>query len=135
MAPEVGKCGDYDQKCDIYSLGLIIYEIWEPFKTETLRRININKLKNYCHVSKEFKHKNAKQAEMIDRMIFKDPKDRINSYELLNSNLIPDKSDEEILHDALKILKLPKSSVAFKNFITHFFNPISNEPVFKNKLK
>lgn len=72
---------------------------------------------------------------MIDRMIFLDPKDRISSYELLNSNLIPDKSDEEILHDALKILNLPKSSVAFKNFITNFFNPQSNEPVFKNKLK
>jgi serine/threonine protein kinase len=74
-------------------------------------------------VSKVFKHKNAKQAEMVDRMIFKDPKDRINSLELLSSNLISNKSDEEILHDSIKILKLPKSSVAFKKFISNFFDP------------
>jgi len=83
---------------------------------------------------KEFKQKNAKQAEMINRMIFNDPHDRINALELLNSNLLPDKSDEEILHDSLKILKLPKSSVAFKNFLHNFFNPLSKDPnpTFKN---
>lgn len=66
-------------------------------------------------------------------MIFKNPNDRINALELLNSNLLPDKSDEEILKESLKILKLPKSSVAFKNFMNNFFNPVSHEPVFKNK--
>lgn len=63
-------------------------------------------------------------------MIFKNPNDRINALELLNSNLLPDKSDEDILHESLKILKLPKSSVAFKNFLTNFFNPVCHEPVF-----
>lgn len=46
MAPETVKLGKYSFKTDIYSLGIIYFELIHNFKTEMERSIMINKLKN-----------------------------------------------------------------------------------------
>jgi len=51
MAPEVSSGHtNYDQMCDMYSLGVVLYELYEPFKTQTQRNKEINLLKetNKC---------------------------------------------------------------------------------------
>ena len=46
MAPEVKNGGKYDQKCDLYSLGMIYFElIHPPFKTQSERIAVLNNLR------------------------------------------------------------------------------------------
>jgi len=50
-------------------------------------------------------------------MLYKNPNDRISANEILSSNIIPGKTDEESLKDALKIIKLNKSHNNYKEFL------------------
>ena len=87
MAPEVLK-GDYNEKCDIWSIGAITYYLLsgtEPFKGETSNKIFAKILYTEPDYTPE-KLKNVSQLaiDFIKRCFVKDPDNRISSQEALS---------------------------------------------------
>ena len=82
MAPEIfeGKGEkDYDYKCDLWSIGIIIYQLFfkdYPYKGNNQLAI-YNKIKN--EGKKILKRTNNNNLDnLIDSLLIKDPKERIN---------------------------------------------------------
>ncbi|XP_018333470.1 eukaryotic translation initiation factor 2-alpha kinase [Agrilus planipennis] len=79
MSPEQYKGEKYDYKVDIYSLGVIFFELLIPFFTEMERVKALTNLRNKVfplEFPKEYKHEKA----LLNLMIADDPKDRPTTF-------------------------------------------------------
>ncbi|CCF58303.1 hypothetical protein KAFR_0E01490 [Kazachstania africana CBS 2517] len=112
VATEVlnGK-GNYNEKIDMYSLGIIFFEMVYPFSTG-MERVNI--LKGMRSVDIEFPSdfdvNRMKNEEKIIRLLLDhDPSKRPGARQLLNSGWLPVKHQDEVIKEALKSLSNPSS--------------------------
>ena len=88
LAPEIWKDLSYDYKCDIWSLGCIIYEICTsrpPFRGTSLKELGRNVLNGYYLPVTGF---SSDINKIISKMLTVDPKKRASTDELLNSDII-----------------------------------------------
>ena len=85
MAPEILAGEEYDNKCDLWSLGVIIYQLFfkeYPYKADMQLAI-YNKIKNYGKkILKRTKYENL--DNLIDSLLIRDPNKRINYEEYFN---------------------------------------------------
>ncbi|KAG0730464.1 Eukaryotic translation initiation factor 2-alpha kinase 1 [Chionoecetes opilio] len=88
-APEM-MGGNYGPKTDMYSLGIILLELFMVFKTNCERNIVISNLKTNDDLDPELLHHWPLIARWIKRLIDKDPASRPTAQELLDSNLFPE---------------------------------------------
>ncbi|CAD8070428.1 unnamed protein product [Paramecium primaurelia] len=87
LAPEQEQ-SQYDSKVDIYSLGIILFEMYYPFKTD-MERINyITQLREQCKFPKDFDQKvgmvDNEIRDKITALVNKDPQKRPATQSLLN---------------------------------------------------
>ena len=83
MAPELEKGLGYDERVDIYSLGLIYYELIKKFSTDHERYIHLNQLHQEERIKDEqLIREMPEECEIINRMIAKDPIKRLKSKEI-----------------------------------------------------
>lgn len=85
-APEVLNCDkSYDYRVDLYSLGLIVFEMWHPFKTVMER----------CKMFSDIKSSTVKIPDSLEPKIIKevmsgllqhDPKDRMVLDEVIKNH-------------------------------------------------
>nr|CAG8460903.1 12706_t:CDS:10 [Entrophospora candida] len=105
VAPEVANNAvigsRYNQKVDIYSLGIILFEICYKFSTEMERRVTIiNIRKPQIIFPKDFlKDKMVNQYHIIQWCLQHNPKDRPTSMELLKSEWMPAKIEDENMQE------------------------------------
>ena len=88
LAPEVWKDLPYDYKCDIWSVGCIIYELCTsrpPFRGTSLKELGRNVINGYYLPISGFSND---IKEIIAKMLIVDPKRRASADELLNSDII-----------------------------------------------
>ena len=88
IAPEIWKDKPYDYKCDIWSLGCIIYEICTsrpPFRGTSLAELGRNILTGYYLPFSGFSND---IKNLISKMLIVDPIKRASINELLNSDII-----------------------------------------------
>ena len=88
LAPEIWKDLPYDYKCDIWSVGCIIYELCTsrpPFRGTSLKELGRNVLNGYYLPISEFSND---IKDIIAKMLIVDPKRRASTDELLNSDII-----------------------------------------------
>jgi len=83
-APEQMSNAQYDQKADIFSLGLILYVLFNPTQTQSERFDMIRKCRQYGP-SKEFSAKFPELAVLIKKMVSEAPINRPCAEELKNS--------------------------------------------------
>ena len=86
IAPEVLK-GDYDEKCDIWSCGVIFYILlcgYPPFNAETDEEIFSAVLKGeFVFPEEEWNSVSEEAKNLIKKMLVLDPKKRISALEAL----------------------------------------------------
>ncbi|XP_063847557.1 eukaryotic translation initiation factor 2-alpha kinase 1-like isoform X2 [Scylla paramamosain] len=87
-APEV-KEGNYGEKSDMYSLGIILLELFMVLKTDCERSIVIRNLKENGDLDPDWTKRWHSIAEWIKRLVDKDPAKRPSAKELLESSLFP----------------------------------------------
>jgi len=75
-SPEIKKKELYTEKVDMYSLGIILFELWQPFKTAMERCKNIEMLRNEKRLLHSFVHKYPKQSNLILRLTEESPEAR-----------------------------------------------------------
>ncbi|CAD5213206.1 unnamed protein product [Bursaphelenchus okinawaensis] len=68
-APEQLNSNNYDVSADIYSLGIVIYEIFQVFKTDMERVSALKNIRKLNHCSEAFTFKWPNWTELIDSMV------------------------------------------------------------------
>ena len=103
MAPEIyeGEGNkNYDYKCDLWSIGIILYQLFfkeYPYKGETPIAI-YNQIKNRGNkVLKRTKNNNL--DNLIDSLLIRDPKKRINYEDYFNHSFFKDKLNNNIINN------------------------------------
>lgn len=107
MSPEQETMSKYDEKTDMYSLGITLFEMFYPFKTKMYRDEVLKTIKEK-HIFPadigNFATKNI--INIIEKLTETDPSKRPSSYELLNSNAIPlSYSETKVIDNFAKIIK------------------------------
>ena len=110
----------YNHKVDIYSLGVIFFELWFPFKTRHERFKILMALKYSEKLPKKFEVSHARQSKIIHWLTERDPNQRPTVYELLSSELLPPKMEDEDIKGAIKMISNPNTSY-YKQIIEAIF--------------
>ena len=125
MAPEILEKKEYDEKCDLWSIGIIIYRLLffnSPFSgyTETALIKNIKKLGN----NKLKKSGNKELDDLIKKLLEKDPEKRINWVDYFNHPFFKDSNrnftensiEKENKNSGYEILRedYPNYDISFK---------------------
>jgi serine/threonine protein kinase len=85
-APEVAT-GRYNEKCDVYSLGICLVEIFSNFDTAMERADVLMQLRSKGRLPSGWEEANPFQAELGKRMVAPDPADRPSCGEVLTDML------------------------------------------------
>ena len=93
--PEIWRSEKYDSKCDIWSLGCVIYELTTlnpPFLAKTINKLKETAIKGeYSALPAVF---SPNLSQMIRGMIVVDPKLRLSASDLLNHPALLQKQAE-----------------------------------------
>lgn len=81
-------------QADMYSLGIIFFELWHPFATAMERHIVLSDLKQKSLVPPSWAAKFPREATLLQRLISLSPSDRPSATELLQHELPPRLEDE-----------------------------------------
>jgi len=84
-APESLKDNYYSIYSDIYSLGIILFELLNSFTTIMEKNIEINRIKQSNTFNKLFLNKYSLESEFIFKLIDIHPNQRLNTNEILTS--------------------------------------------------
>ena len=84
-SPEQLNSNNYNYKTDLFSLGIIIFELFHVNKTNMERYINLKNLRDKGILPLDFKFKQEKL--LIKKLITKDPNLRINTEQILSEYL------------------------------------------------
>ncbi|SCU87953.1 LADA_0E07250g1_1 [Lachancea dasiensis] len=137
VATEVltGK-GNYNEKIDMYSLGIIFFEMIYPFSTGMERVNELKKLRSTAVTFPEDfdDYKLAVEKKIIRQLLDHDPNKRPNAQALLRSGLLPVKHQDDVIKEALRHLADPASPWQQQVRETLFTQPysITNDILFEN---
>jgi len=94
-SPE-NKNGICSVKVDMYSLGIILFELWHPFDTLMERCVLIENLRNKCLLPKGFMEKYPEQTEYILQLVNHNPSSRPTAQDLLQKLSIKHKESGSV---------------------------------------
>ncbi|KAK5135963.1 hypothetical protein LTR08_004421 [Meristemomyces frigidus] len=114
VAPELSSAsgGQYNDRVDMYSLGIMFFEMCEVFGTAMERIRALQGIRGKDRVLPSVYHANgekAAQGRLIDCLISHKPSERASSAELLRSGMIPVEVLDEAIRQALSGLSDPRS--------------------------
>ncbi|KAK5827528.1 hypothetical protein F5H01DRAFT_98323 [Linnemannia elongata] len=101
----------YNSKADMYSLGIIFFEMCFPLSTGMERAMTLRNLQQPEIIfPKEFPmDKMATQAQVIRALLSHNLKERPNSLELLQSDLLPPKMEDEYIQECVRTIANPNT--------------------------
>lgn len=122
-APEQEKStsGHYDFKVDMYSLGIIFFEMCQTFSTAMERFLVLSSLRKENKFPNGFDAKYSNEYELIKKLLETDSQKRPSTTELLQSNLLPSQIEEEILKEALAKVANPSTTI-FSTLLNRLFS-------------
>eukprot|EP00898_Chlorokybus_atmophyticus_P003003 jgi/Chlat1/3703/Chrsp251S03860 len=104
-APEIEKgWAHVSEKVDMYSLGIICFELWQPFATAMERAVTLSELKQRQALPERFVAAYPQQAAIIRWLVADNPANRPSASELLRSDYMPPRMEDEYLNDVLRSL-------------------------------
>jgi translation initiation factor 2-alpha kinase 4 len=105
IAPEVeSESRSYTEKVDIFSVGIIVVELWTRFSTEMERIVTLRDLRESGKLPRQFAEEHPNAAALASWLLETDPGKRPTAHEALKSNLIPTTIGNEQLSDLLRSL-------------------------------
>ncbi|EGF79216.1 hypothetical protein BATDEDRAFT_4810, partial [Batrachochytrium dendrobatidis JAM81] len=104
VAPEIlGETGRYNSKVDMYSLGILFFEMIYPLNTGMQRAHVLRELRAPSIIfPKDFDYDTFEhQSEIIKQLLRHIPKERPSCMQLLQSPLVPTQVEEEYINEEL----------------------------------
>eukprot|EP00854_Cymbomonas_tetramitiformis_P001432 gene1432-2051_t len=120
-APEVEKSLPHDSKLDLYSLGIIAFELLHPFTTGMERITVINGLRHSHAVPAELSSRHPAECRLIDLLLQPSPSLRPSAAEVLKSDLLPPRVGDEHLNDFLR--SIPDDATTYDRVLERLFPP------------
>lgn len=126
VAPEMKSVagGNYNEKVDMYSLGVIFFEMCHPLKTAMERDQTLQAIRERVHTlpsTFELPEK-AVQGEIIESLLSHRPSERPSAAELLQSGKIPLQIEEETFRRAIIRLLSEPNSPDYKRILSAIFS-------------
>ncbi|CAF0793196.1 unnamed protein product [Brachionus calyciflorus] len=119
----------YDMKSDMYSLGIILFELFCPFNTEMERMEFISDLKRDRKFPNEMENKWPSQCEVIRSLLDPNPSNRPSAFNLLNSEFFLSK--DQIIAKLHKMLEIKDKEIeTLKKILTEKDQIIANQEKF-----
>lgn len=132
VAPEIksGSGVNYNDKVDMYSLGVIFFEMCFPLRTAMERHEVLLKLREKEHtLPPDFQDsEKVLQGQIIMELISHSPGERPGSMELLRSGKLPVQIEDETIRQALQSLTDPGSQY-YQKMMTALFSQTPDQRV------
>lgn len=125
-SPEQSQSGKYDQKADIYSIGIIFFEMWREFGSMMQRSDEIIKLREKHELPQDFlKNVPNEVVKIILWLTEILPENRPSAQELLQSGLLLHTIDPKVFNEFLHHSLKPKTIENFMLLAAIFDKPNS----------
>lgn len=124
VSPEQEKDGSrYNQKVDMYSLGIILLELLVPFSTGMERAMVIKDARSpSIKLPNNFdRPEMSKATAILKNLLCHNPKSRFSTEELLRSDLLPPKVEDEYINEAIRTVSTPNTPY-FDKLLTGIFS-------------
>ncbi|KAJ3675400.1 hypothetical protein LUZ60_004442 [Juncus effusus] len=121
-APEIEqKWPQINEKVDMYSLGVIFFELWHPFATAMERHIVLSDLKLKGTAPNSWIQNFPAQSVLLNRLMAPSPSDRPSAIEVLQHEL-PPRMEDEWLNDVLRMIQAPEDNYVYDRVVSTIFN-------------
>ncbi|CAI5464591.1 unnamed protein product, partial [Closterium sp. Yama58-4] len=127
---EVGGVGT--GQVDMWSVGVVLLECWHPFHTAMERAHTLSALKLHRTIPHEWALKHPQVAELVRRLLSPLPSDRPSAAEVLRSDLMPPRMEDEALNGILRAMQAPgddsSSSAVYDRVLAAIFARLPASP-------
>ncbi|XP_031478528.1 eIF-2-alpha kinase GCN2 isoform X2 [Nymphaea colorata] len=121
-APEIEQGWPHiDEKVDMYSLGIVFFELWHPFATVMERSVILSDLKQKWKLPPVWASEFPEQAVLLQRLVASSPSDRPSALEVLQDAL-PPRMEDEWLKDILRTIQASEDSYVYDRVISAIFD-------------
>ncbi|OMO57620.1 hypothetical protein CCACVL1_25734 [Corchorus capsularis] len=121
-APEIEQgWPKIDEKVDMYSLGVVFFELWHPFGTAMERHIVLSDLKLKGELPPPWVAEFAEQASLLRCLMSQSPSDRPSATELLQ-NAFPPRMEFELLDNILRTMKTSEDTSVYDKVVNAIFD-------------
>ncbi|KAL0052345.1 hypothetical protein WJX82_000639 [Trebouxia sp. C0006] len=121
ISPEIANgWPQYDNKVDLYSLGVIAFELWHPFTTAMERVVVLRELVETGVMPPGWPEAHPVVAKLVRWLMAANPDDRPSAREVLRSEMLPPTVGDEQLTDLLR--SLPDNPVNKDRVMDAMFN-------------
>ncbi|BGP00473.1 eukaryotic translation initiation factor 2-alpha kinase [Rhodotorula toruloides] len=113
----------YNNKVDMYSLGIVFFEMWHPFKTgmERIQVLHDLRRPEIIFPPTWDKVRLARHTKIVQACLTHDPELRPSPKDLLQSDLLPPRVGDDSIEETIRLLSQPGTTHA-QTLITALFN-------------
>ncbi|KAF7151804.1 hypothetical protein RHSIM_Rhsim02G0076900 [Rhododendron simsii] len=121
-APEIEQgWPKIDEKADMYSLGIVFFELWHPFGTAMERHIVLSDLKQKGELPAAWVTEFPDQASLLRRLMSSSPSDRPSATELLK-HAFPPRMEYEMLDNILRTMHASEDTSVYDKVVAAVFS-------------
>lgn len=121
-APEIEQgWPKIDEKADMYSLGVVFFELWHPFGTSMERHIILSDLKQKGELPAAWVTEFPEQAFLLRRLLSPIPADRPSATELLQ-DAFPPRMEYELLDNFLRTMQTSEDTSVYDKVVSAIFS-------------
>ncbi|XP_012065156.1 eIF-2-alpha kinase GCN2 isoform X2 [Jatropha curcas] len=121
-APEIEQgWPKIDEKADMYSLGIVFFELWHPFGTAMERHIILSDLKQKGQLPPSWVTQFPEQASLLQRLMSPSPSDRPSATDLLK-HAFPPRMESELLDNILRTMQTSEDRSVYDKVVNSIFD-------------
>ncbi|KAK7262583.1 hypothetical protein RJT34_30157 [Clitoria ternatea] len=121
-APEIEQgWPKIDEKADMYSLGIVFFELWHPFGTAMERHVVLSDLKQKGELPPAWVAEFPEQESLLRQLMSPGPSDRPSATELLK-NAFPPRMESELLDDILRTMQKSEDTSIYEKVLNAIFD-------------
>eukprot|EP00850_Spirogloea_muscicola_P013114 SM000087S23396 [mRNA] locus=s87:428700:439817:+ [translate_table: standard] len=111
-----------DDKVDMYSLGVVLFELWHPFSTAMERAVTLSELKKKGTIPSSWSARNPQVAELVQWLMDAKAGNRPTASQLLQSKLLPPRMEDEALNDTLRTIQSGEDTSVYGRVVAAIFD-------------